>query len=36
MYINPFWAGVLATVLVELAIFTVMVIVGVAKTNADK
>ena len=31
MYINPFWAGVLATILAELACFTVFIVVQICK-----
>lgn len=36
MYINPFVAGVLATILAELAIFAVAVFISVSKTKIDK
>lgn len=36
MYINPFWCGVLFTILVEIGLFTVALIVsGTKKGNND-
>lgn len=31
MYINPFWAGVAATILFELALFIIAVVISVTK-----
>lgn len=36
MYINPFWAGVLFTILIEMGIITLLVLIGVvAKTREN-